>query len=188
MNIGIFSVDPGGHTGLAWGIFNPHEKEYADAILGKMHHGSITVEGEMLSQVVEICDIWSGFYTTCVKNACLPPDKVFFVCEDFIPRGGQSPGGKESIFPSFIIGGLEGYRRGRRDEWLRQKRGRATEVHMPDTILQLAGDAFSFANKTRQKEWGLWVVGREHERSAWCHLALFLKKYMNGVAQANRKR
>jgi hypothetical protein len=45
-------------------------------------------------------------------------------------------------------------------------------------ILQLASQAKSVATNARMKDWGIWVVGREHERSAWAHIACFLKKYM----------
>lgn len=188
MNVAIFAVDPGGHTGIAWGVFNPHAKDIVEALGTRLLDGSTTITGNADDQAVEVCQLWQSFYNTSVKNAILPPDKVFLVCEDYVPRGGQSPGGKDSILPAFIIGGIEGYRRGTRDQWLKQRRGKATQVHVPPMVLQQAGEAFSFANKIRQKEWGIWVVGREHERSAWCHLALFLKKYMMGVENAARTR
>lgn len=183
MNIAIFAVDPGGHTGIAWGVFNPNAKSLKEALLGKMVAGSTTITGELPDQVVEICKLWQSFYESVVRDGLLPPERVFLVCEDFVPRGGQSGAGKEGISPAFLIGGIDGYRMGRRDEWRRHRRGR---YFMPLRVLQTAEQAKSHGKHALLKEWGVWVVGREHERSAWQHAALFLQKYMLGVKNAKR--
>jgi hypothetical protein len=176
VNIGIFGMDPGGHTGLAWGIFDPsHPEGVAGALRDRMNAGSITVEGDERTQIKEIASIWSSFYSACVRSALLPPNRVWFACEDFILKPGETAGGKDSTSPIAIIWGVEGYRMGREDEWHKHKRGAKSK--RPELMLQTAGEAKQYATNARLKDWGLWVVGREHERSAWSHVATFLKRY-----------
>lgn len=166
-------MDPGGATGLAWAILSP-ELPLGDALRGRMHAGSTTVEGTERHQIAEIASVWQSFYRHCVHSALIPPTDVWYVVEDFVLKPGETAGGKDSTSPVALIWGVEGYRMGRRDEWAQHKRG---QVHMPPMILQMAGQAKSVGTKDRLREFDLWVVGREHERSAWSHVAFFLKKY-----------
>lgn len=177
MNIGVFGCDPGGHTGLAWGIFDHRAKGgVAEALQTRMNAGSATVTGDERQQIREVTEIWRSFYSACVRSALLPPDHVWLVFEDFIMRPGQTAGGRDSTIPLALIWGIEGYRMGRADEWSENNRG---PLHVPSLVLQTAGQASSFATAERLKEWDLWVRGREHERSAWKHVALFVQRYMN---------
>jgi hypothetical protein len=176
MNVGVFAVDPGGHTGLAWGIFDPGHKEgFTGALRDRLLSGSTTIIGDERTQIAEMSSLWSDFYNACVRSACLPPQNVWLVVEDFILKPGETAGGKDATSPIALIWGLEGYRMGRLYEFQQHKRGPA---HMPEMVLQLAGQAKTVATNARMKDWGIWVVGREHERSAWAHVACFLKKYM----------
>jgi hypothetical protein len=176
MNIGVFSCDPGGATGVAWGIFNPHAKGGAgEALLTKQLSGSATVEGDLRNQIREIAELWQAFYRACVNSAQLPPENVWFVMEDFIYKPGTVYGGEDSMISTGLIWGIEGYRMGTRDEWKRHKRG---QIKMPDMILQTASEAKGYMTNARLKEFGCWVVGRDHERSAWQHIGFFLKHYI----------
>lgn len=65
---------------------------------------------------------------------------------------------------------------GRAEQFAEMKRG--AKVMRPPMILQPAGQAATYATNARLRYWGLWVVGREHERSAWRHVALFLSRYI----------
>lgn len=176
MNIGVFAMDPGGSTGLCWAILDPRDPGgAAGSLRNKMNFGSATVVGSEREQITEISGIWSSFYRACVKDALLPPENIWLVCENFVMIPGQTSGGEDSTRPLGILWGVEGYRMGRRDEWkIAHPRDKA---HMPPMILQMAGQASTHATNSRLKEWGLWIVGREHERSAARHLALFLSKY-----------
>jgi hypothetical protein len=175
VNVGIFGCDPGGHTGLAWGIFDP-DVEVGAALRGRMNAGSTTVEGSERQQIREIANWWQSFYRQCVTSALLPPDRIWFVCEDFVLKPGETAGGRDATSPLSLIWGVEGYRMGRSDEWFESKRGQKRDRVMPPMILQMAGQAKSYATKARLRDWDLWVVGREHERSAWAHVALFLSR------------
>src|SRR5215831_8075482 len=178
MNIGIFGCDPGGSTGCAWGIFNPLANGgAAESLRDKQHAGSTTVTGDARAQIRAIVKLWHVFYNDCVRVRCLPPTHVWFVMEDFIYKPGTVYGGDSSEISTAIIWGVEGYRMGQRDEWDKLKRGNK-EIHIPDMILQTAGEAKSYATNERMKEFGVWVRGREHERSAWAHVATFLARYI----------
>lgn len=176
MNIGILGVDPGGHTGVAWGVFDPKHKDgLGGAIRDRMLPGSTTIEGDERTQIREIAQLWGDFFSSCVRSACLPVDHVYLAVENFVLKPGQTAGGSDSTISLALIWGLEGYRMGRRDEWQQHKRGPAL---IPPMHLQMAGEAVQTAPNSRLKEWDCWVVGREHERSAWRHVALLLKRYM----------
>ena len=64
---------------------------------------------------------------------------------------------------------------GRRDQFLQDFP--KAEVVMPPLVLQMAGDAKIYSKTPFLKPAGAWIVGREHERSAWSHIALFLTMY-----------
>jgi hypothetical protein len=174
LNIGIFAIDPGGATGLAWAIVDP-VVDIGDSLRGRMNAGSATVKGDAREQIREITSIWQSFYRSTVQFGCLPPENVWLVCEDFIYRSDNQYGGEDSKISTALIWGIEGYRMGQADEFMK-RRGKKRLV-MRDMILQAPGLASGFANNTRLRDWGCWVVGRDHERSAYRHLALFLKRY-----------
>lgn len=176
MKVGALACDPGGASGVAWGIFDPKASGGIDeALLGKMNSGSATVTGTEREQIREISQLWQAFYRACVTDARLPPDRVFLVFEDFIYAGGVNYSGDSAKISTSIIWGVEGYRMGCADEFARHRRG---QVAMPPLYLQTAGQAKGYAKNQRLKDWGLWVVGREHERSAWQHIAYWLAQYM----------
>jgi hypothetical protein len=179
LNVGIFSCDPGGATGLAWGVFDPNV-EIGESLRGRMKAGSATIEGDIRSQIREISGKWQEFYKECVQVGLLPHDKVWYVCENFIYSGGSYQG-ESAMISTALIWGVEGYRMGRADQWA-AGHGRR-KIVVPQVVLQNPGDASAFAKDARLREWGLWIRGKQHERSAWRHLALFLKKYQIQYAQ-----
>lgn len=173
--IGVFANDPGGHSGLAWGIFDPHRTGgVGEALKERTHAGSTTVGGGPREQIVEIATLWQSFYRACVHDKGLSPSDVWFVCENYVLKPGETVGGGDTSISTSIIWGVEGYRMGRADEWREHKRG---QIVMPSLILQMAGQAKAYATGPNLKRWGVWTVGREHERSAWAHIALFLNRY-----------
>jgi hypothetical protein len=175
MNIGIFAVDPGGKTGVAWGIFDPGApRGVRESLRNKLRAGSDTIQGDERHQISQIANSWMEFYNLCVRQGQLPPQNVWLVVENFIYTG-ASYSGKSAAISTSLIWGLEGYRMGRRDEWLKHKRGKS---YFPQMYLQLAADAHQFGTDELLKDTGLWIPGREHERSAWRHVATFLNRYM----------
>lgn len=176
MNIGVFGLDPGGASGVGWGLFNPHHKEGADgAIRERQLHGTTTVEGGPREQIREISSLWLSFYRSMVTVGCLPPDRIWFVSEDYIQVPGNTSGGKETQISSSVMWGIEGYRMGRADEWKEHKRG---GVVVPTMILQPAGMAMGAFSNDRLRNIGWWPKGRDHEQSVVKHICYFVKHYV----------
>ena len=144
----------------------------------RMNAGSNTVTGDERTQIRGIAECWQAFYRACVRSALLPPENVWFVCEDYIYTAQNTYAGDSAGISTALIWGVEGYRLGTADEWDRAHRGsQRKRQKMPAMVLQTASQAKGFATNARLKEWDVWVVGREHERSAWQHIAYFLKRY-----------
>lgn len=171
-NRAIFALDPGGHSGIAMGIFDcAPERDIADAMKNGIAKDSTTIEGDEYEQIKLISTFWVTFYRDCVFNRCMPPDSVEFICEDFVQRPGGS-GGKEGQSPIRIMWGVEGYRMGRADEYKGRKVNAKSKILAPRMILQQPGDAAALGSSKRLKDWGCWIVGKEHERAAWKHIGL----------------
>ena len=164
---------------MAWGIFDPHV-DIDESLRERQKAGSATISGDIREQIREISRRWAEFYRECVVVGMMPHDKVWYVCENFIYTGGSYQG-DSAMISTALIWGVEGYRMGRADQWA-AGHGRR-QIVVPQVVLQNPGDAAAFAKDARLREWGLWIRGKEHERSAWRHLALFLKKYQIQHAQ-----
>jgi hypothetical protein len=172
-NVGIFSLDPGGKSGLAWGIFDP-TASLADALANGLHKGSATAEGDEYDQIRAITEEWTRFYRMCVNECCMDPEAVEFICEDFVQRPNSS-GGKEGQSPIRIMWGVEGYRMGRAAEFKGRARSKV-KIYAPRMILQHPSQASALGTRKRLESWDCWVVGREHERSAFAHIAVRLAR------------
>lgn len=171
-NRALFVIDPGKHTGVAWGIFDINARSTGEALLNKTHAGSDTITGPELHQIKTLSRLWREFLFVCVNERCMPVDSVELVCEDFILAPGAHGGGKEGNISQRITWGLIGYREGQADEF---ERAMQEPARLNDVILQ-APRAMTYATNERLREWGLWVRGREHERSAWKHVAYRVHK------------
>lgn len=172
--IGIFAIDPGGHTGVVWGIVDERAPSAAEAARNRLQGGSATIIGEPMEQARAIWELWERFKRVCVVKGCMDPDKVELVSEDFVLRGGQHAGGKDGTAPERIIWAFEGYRWGRYDTYRKIK-------HIAPIIWQLPGARQQ--KRAILENAGLWFRGREHERSAGGH---FLLRVMTVMSQNRR--
>ena len=173
--VGVFAMDPGGKTGLAWAVADLSLPNTRTILQNLTLKDSITVEGDEYQQIKEISQHWMKFFRDAVKEAGIHFKRVDFVSEDFIPRPSshQQAPGKEGISPVRILWGVEGYRLGRADEWQQRRRTKQRRlVSIPRVILQHPSQAAGFGTSDRLRDWDLWVVGKEHERAAWKHVAL----------------
>jgi hypothetical protein len=170
VNIGIFAVDPGGATGLAWAIVDASLPNIEDCLLNRAMAGSITVDGDARKQFLEIAQLWESFSRAC-RDKGIVGKYIFPVCEDFVYTPGVNYEGDSARISTQIIWGFEGYR------WGRAYGARGIRAKVPDLYLQTASQAKGYVTKERLKEWDLWVVGRDHERSANQHLAYFLAQF-----------
>lgn len=170
---GVFVLDPGGSSGLAWGRVRD-EGTVAERLAAREWAGSDTlVDPDWMTQARVISRQWANFRAAC-HRAGLP---AYFVCEDFIlTHLGSSE--RTGLYPVWIAAAVVGYRNGMADAYELGGFGPAAPV---DTVWQQPSQAKTYATDDRLKRWGLWVKGREHERDAWRHFAYF-------VANANSQR
>lgn len=172
--VGLFACDPGGKadrgkTGLGWGIFETG-RSVERALENRWEYGSHTVMGSELLQMREIVKRWRVFSNACAMNG-LAEEQIWFIMEDFVLRPGMHGGGKESTTPVAIAWAVYGYLLG-------AAAGNGVRMANP-LVFQMPGDAATFATNERMRHWGIWVKGREHERSAWAHIALRLGTLAN---------
>jgi hypothetical protein len=170
---GLFCVDPGGHTGVAWSVVNIGEKTAADAMRQRLHRGSDTLEGPEAVQIRDLYKMWVTFKRLCVTQGCMEPEWVELVFEDFVLRGGQHAGGRDGTWPERIAWGFEGYRMARADAWHTKPK------HYSEIVWQMPGAASTYRTRERLTAAEAWVKGREHERSAYSHMILRLNTLMD---------
>lgn len=151
-NIGLFAIDAGGSTGLAWGVV-PKGAHPAD--VDKRTIKTATVRDK--SEVVQVRSI-TRMFNTWVKEVNHRVDGIEIIIEDFVLRPGPHAGGKEGTSSIRIAWGITGFLMG--------------QQQFPGyPIWQTPSEVLGTVTKDRLKEWGLWVVGQEHERDAMSHLA-----------------
>lgn len=167
------AVDPGGTTGLAWGVYDIDE----DSIVTRLESGTMVGEGQVTGgepyQCAKIYQHWSEFSSWCSGEGV----PTTLIIEDFILRPGKATADREGLSPIRITAMLEGvlmagavgtYNAAEPD-W---------EVHaasvMPRVVKQSPAQAKGFATKERLKRWGQWAVGMQHARDARRHVCLYL--------------
>jgi len=147
------------------------------AVKARLRSGSITLTGSEAHQIRALYIRWTAFKRDCVQKGLLEPEWIDLVIEDFVLFPGERPG-KVTTSPERIAWGFEGYRMAMLDSYHRKWRKHFTEI-----TWQKAGAAHRFNNQKILKQADAWVVGRQHERSAFAHLILRL----NTVLDQNRR-
>ena len=167
--ISIFAIDPGPSTGVAWGIFNERAPTAVEAVRLGIEKKSATITGDELAQARAIFSLWQSWKEYTVRRALLEPDQIRLVIEDFVLYPGAHAGGKEGIAPARIAWAFEGYRAARGDKFSKEK-------HVSPAIWQTS--SVGMRNKGLLRKADCWVKGREHERSAYCHILARMRKEM----------
>jgi hypothetical protein len=185
---GIMAVDPGGHTGIAWGIVNTNKKLVAEALAELIEFETMTIQIDgriraedkpmpVQRQIPIIAELWRTTFRRWVHKNQLPPDACDFVWEDFQLRPDQRhAGGQEGITPYGLICGVQGYRMGAASE---HRKRSSVEALVKQPVMQQPSDATSFASDDKLRKWGLWTSGRDHERSATKHFAFRVHKLLS---------
>ena len=180
-NFGLFSVDPGGSSGTAWGVFDcgGRKNTVMAAMDSKSFVNSDTITGDEITQARAIAKRWSGFLDMCVNSLMLPLGNVHLICEDWTLEPRFRSKGKDTTIPLRIIWALNGYRYGQADEFDRNGWG---PIYQPDMIMQPVNLVKTYATDERLKMWGCWIRGKEHERDAWRHIAYRIAKLQQAAA------
>jgi hypothetical protein len=172
-SFGVMAVDPGGTTGLAYGIFDAMETT-AETLLGGENLTAMEVYGAPEEQAWTIGMEWLDFVAECVLAEVAIPD-CHLVFESFAVRTVLA-----ELSPVEVIAGVR---------TLLQPRGKAVGIiaEVPpwklDWRSQSAGDAKSFGTSARLRAWNLFDLGRgsNHKRDALRHMALRTKRILSGA-------
>jgi hypothetical protein len=175
MKIAIMAMDPGGTTGVAWGIFDTDHRSVASMLQLREAAGSESIQGISEQQIPKLADIWKDFSRESHSEHELSLQDIELVMEDWQVRPRIARTGKVPVIPVQIAWGVLGYRMGRSREYEEGGWGPTNEIQV---IWQQPGQAMSFGTKQRLQKWNCWVVGRPHERTAWQHIAVRLSHHV----------
>jgi hypothetical protein len=145
----IFAVDPGRTTGIA-AAYVTLAGTLKETLLASKRKKSLEVEGDWDQQAKLIADLMNRFTYTANVEAGMSFQQIHFVFENFQLRTQNA-----DLTPVWIAAGAV-----------------MAYGSLADIKWQEPSHAKSFATNSRLKLWGLYVVGSEHERDAWRHLAL----------------
>lgn len=178
---GIFWFDPGVSTGVAWGVFNLKSKLVIDAMKDRLNSGSTTIktDGYQMSHAIEQAQKlwieWRRFKRQCIVEGRMDPDSVIIGAENFVLTPVRHTPGIEGIFPTYVLGAFEGYRHGLFDS--SRAFGRSHR-HISPLVLQMAAKGKKYDNQNHLKKWDAWIVGKEHERTAFAHIGAYLMDHL----------
>lgn len=174
MKLGLMAVDPGGTTGLAWGIFDTDGDGIADMLASGVSVGSAEATGSEQWQAARIVDHWLEFRDLC-SGLSYPCELVI---EDFVLRPGRATADRAQLAPvrvtSLIEGMLCNHDLGKDTGHGEETWNYLREWIVTKIVIQQVSAAKSFATKDRMQRWGIWQVGMRHSRDAWRHIALRL--------------
>lgn len=171
--VGIMAFDPGGTTGVAWGVYDLDEP----GIVERLDSGVMVGEGQLTGgepyQAAMMYEKWRGFQGYCAEKGW--PSTV--IVEDFILRPGKATADREglspirltALFEGILIAGSVGTYMAEEEDW-----ALVATAAMPVVVKQSPAQAKGFATKERLKRWGQWRVGMQHARDARRHVCLYL--------------
>jgi hypothetical protein len=175
MRRAIFWVDPGGTTGVAWGIFDDRADTVIESMQTRTHSGSATIhhgriekaptgilQGIIRKQVKDISTLFDKFLDDAMKEYSKHGDvEIEFCVEHFVLTAGkQHRPGVEGIFPAFMIGAI------------------VREFSDEEILFQTAAKGMKWHTRAYHTKYNTWVVGKEHEREAWAHVAARLHEVL----------
>ncbi len=192
----IFAIDGGNATGLAWGIFDDKARSVEEAFQTRLHDGSATINHKVkrdrkwhyvnthtgviepapysdMMQVHAIYTMFLIFKRFAVRDCCMNAEDVELVIEDFILLPGPHAGGKDGVASVRIAWGLAGFQEGVAAEYGRRHRS----LHISEPIWQPPSAQGKYSDD-HLRRWGIWIPGRDHERSALKHIAFRLNKLL----------
>ena len=177
----ILCIDPGESTGVAWGILNERAPSAIQAVHDRIESGSMTITGSEPEQIRALSILWSHFKRRAVNNHMMPPDTVDLVIEDFVLFPGEKPG-RATTTPERIAWGFEGYRMAQSDGWRKK-----WPKHYTPVTWQKSGAAHRFKQRDILTRADAWVVGKDHERSAFAHMILRTNVLMDKLPPRGRR-
>lgn len=151
---------------MAWATLDETAYRALDAVANRINSDSRTLVGPERDQIRQLYHMWTKFKREAVQIGRMEPDQIDLVIEDFVLFPGEKPG-KSTTTPERIAWGMEGYRMAMSDSYRR-----SLPKHYNEIIWQKAGAAHRFKSQEILKQANAWVVGKQHERSAFSHMIL----------------
>jgi hypothetical protein len=179
--IAIMTVDPGGKSGVAQGLFFDEADSVESACRRALRKGGIKsweVHGEPFVQAHIIAHMWLEFQFRACVNLSIPADHVCLALEDFQLRQRSA-----DLSPVSVTYGIKTLlTKIDIDQAEKTDHGRihARTVRWPigEPYMQAPSDAMRFATNARLRQWGLYaVIGKpisKHRRDAVRHLCVRL--------------
>lgn len=186
--VAIMTVDPGGTTGVAWGLYDVEGESVGDILSGGLMTGCGQVTGSEEWQASHICELWRDFEMFArIKHDC---NEHVLVFEDFVLRVGSGSSDRVGLAPVRITSLVYGMLLARHVGTVAPLGEGGWELsRAADMIpwkLQQVSAAKSFATKDRLTRWGLWKPGMQHARDAWRHVALCIAEYEKWAESVGR--
>lgn len=160
---GIFSMDPGSTTGLAYTKkpIQPNTRP-KDAFAGSGLEVLQVNEGDEMASAVLIAGLYISWRDK-MAQAGVPIEHITFVYEDFILRAGKEHSSARSgLSPVRITALVQGL----------LYNGR------PNYVAQSPADAKGRWTNERLRRAEMWTVGKEHGRDATRHAALYYARHL----------
>lgn len=155
--IAVFTFDPGGTTGVAWGVMKPEQT--LNETLNGAELASCDITGDYKQQAGKLYDLWTGLVYNWNVEREISLDDTYCVSEGFsLSRIGSRD--KVGLYPVWIAAMFEG---------LVWNEGVRVEYQEPSTKGR--------STSARMKRWGIWERGvSEHRKDAMRHLAYKVNK------------
>lgn len=157
----IMAVDGGGKTGVAKGVFKRHTT-LAETLKDRSSFETTTITGDTSAQIRQLAMLFNKFRNEVARKGL----EAELVIEDFILRPGAHGGGEDGILSCRVGWGLWGWFMG--------------EQSLNHVVWQAPAEALG-SNREQLQNWGLWIVGRDHERDACRHIAARINTLMQQV-------
>ncbi len=173
----VLAIDPGGTTGVAAGYVDlqPTRRETLATLSNAK---SVEVEGNYLEQAVKLDNIFKNFVYTANVEQSIPLQNIHIAIEDFVLRRRKEGGATGNLTSCWVAAAMTGM-------WskivIRMDDGKQiTEYATKSENIhwQQPSEAKTLMTNERLKQYGLWVIGSEHERDAWRHFGLRVDKCM----------
>jgi hypothetical protein len=155
----VFTVDPGGTTGVVGGYveLRPTMRQTMQTL---SMAGSTEVHGSWDQQALEIAELWERFHDKAVATIGLPEENVHMAIEDFVLRRRQAGGATGNLTSCWVAAAT------------------VARCNLPSdyVVWQQPSEAKGFATNERLRMWGCYEVGSEHRRDAWRHFCSLVNK------------
>jgi hypothetical protein len=152
----IFALDPGGTTGVAYGIVEL-KKTVRSTLAGIDYRHAVEVNGNYRQQAAKLDVLHGVWITDCLRHG-IPEERRHVTAEDFVLR---MPATTTNLTSIWVVAAFHGV------------------IGLDVEIAYYKADKTkAFGSDDRLRLWGLWERGSAHKRDAWRVFATHLDKVL----------